>query len=472
MPKNKHPSLAEVKPVDALSQINLHAAGLDIGAEEIYACVPADRAEPSVRAFATFTATLYALADWLAQCGVDTVAMESTGVYWIPVYEILESRGFEVCLVNARHLKNVAAKQTDVLACQWIQQLHTYGLLRPSFRPADEICALRALVRQRKTLIRYRSAHIQHLQKALQQMNVQLVQVVSDITGVTGMAIIRAIVRGERDPQLLAQMRDPKCAHSEAEIVAALTGNYRREHLFVLQQSLAQYDFYDHQIRDCDAELEAMYDALAWVEQQGDEVLRPPKPTRRKPRKNQAHFDLATALYHMVGVDLTAIDGIDALSAQAIIAEIGLDMSKWPTVKHFTSWLGLAPHNKISGGKVLSRRTLKTKNQANTAFRLAAQSLSRSHSALGSYYRRMRAKLGPAKANVATAHKLARIVYRMLKDRQAYVDPGEAHYDQQYRERTVRNLKRRAAELGFELTPTAAELDVSYRQIRSIVSAK
>jgi transposase len=453
MPKRKQKPTIEVKPVNVLSQINVTAAGLDIGAAEIYACVPADRDQQTVRAFATFTTELHALADWLAQCGVETVAMESTGVYWIPVYEILESQGFEVCLVNARHLKNVAAKETDVLACQWIQQLHTYGLLQPSFRPPEEICALRALVRHRQTLIAYRAAHIQHMQKALQQMNVQLTQVVSDITGVTGMNIIRAIVAGERDPKVLAAMRNDRCAHSEAEIAAALEGHYKSEHLFVLRQAVAQYDFYDQQIRECDAEIEATYATLPLVEQEGDQVPPPPRSRGNKPRKNQAHFDLATALYHTVGVDLTAIDGIDALTAQTLIAEIGLDMSKWPTVKHFTSWIGLAPHNHISGGKVLSTRTQKTRNRANTALRIAAQTLSRSDSALGGFYRRMRAKHGAAKANVATAHKLARIVYHMLKHRQAYVDPGQGYYEQQYRERAVRNLKRKAASLGLELTP-------------------
>lgn len=455
MPKAKRKPTIDAKPVDVLSQINLNAAGLDIGVAEIYACVPADRDEQSVRVFGTFTVELHALADWLAECGVDTVAMESTGVYWIPIYEILESRGFEVYLVNARHLKNVAAKETDVLACQWIQQLHTYGLLQRSFRPSEDICALRALVRHRKTLIEYRSSHIQHMQKALQQMNVQLTQVISDITGVTGMLIIRAIVAGERDPKVLARMRNVKCARSEAEIAAALEGHYKREHLFVLKQALAQYDFYDRQIRECDAELESMYASLPAAEQNGDDVPPPPKPTQRKPRKNEAHFDLASALYRTVGVDLAGIDGIDALTAQTIISEIGLDMSKWPTAKHFASWLGLAPHNKKSGGKVLKTGTRKTKNRANTALRLAAQSLSRSHSALGAFYRRKRAQHGAAKANVATAHKLARIIYHMLKYRRPYVDPGETYYEQQYQERAIRRLRRKAASFGLALVPTS-----------------
>jgi transposase len=456
MAKRKKKSSMHIPPLDTLQQLNLNAAGLDIGAEEIYACVPADRDEQSVRVFGTFTVDLHALADWLEACGIDTVAMESTGVYWIPVYEILEARGFELCLVNARHLRNVPGRKTDILDCQWIQQLHTYGLLRASFRPPEEICALRALARHRRNLVRYRAAHIQHMQKALQLMNIKLTQVVSDITGVTGLSIIRAIVAGQRDPRVLARLRNPQCAKSEEEIAKALQGNYKTEHLFVLKQGLAQYDFYHQQIQECDTEMEGRY--AAWLPSDaGDPASPPPKPKRGKPRKNQAHFDLATSLYRMVGVDLTAVDGLDALSVQDIITEIGVNVNPWPTVKHFASWLSVSPYNDKSGGKVLRRGTKKTQNRASTAFRLAAQSLSRSDSALGAFYRRMRAKHGPAKANTATAHKLARIVYHMLKYREAYVDPGEDYYQQRYRERTIRNLKRKAAKLGMELVPADAQ---------------
>jgi transposase len=449
-------SAVNVPTLDVLKQINLNAAGLDIGAEEIWVCVPAGRDNESVRVFPTFTVDLHALADWLKACQIETVAMESTGVYWIPVYEILESRGFEVYLVNARHIKNVPGRKTDILDCQWIQQLHTYGLLHASFRPPEEICALRALARHRDTLIHYRSAHIQHMQKALHLMNVKLTAVVSDITGVTGLSIIRAIVAGERDPHQLARFRQTGCAKSEKEIAKALQGNYKQEHLFVLKQALAQYDFYLQQIQECDAEMETLYAALPPSNPE-DRGSPPPKPKCGKPRKNQAHFDLATSLHQVVGVDLTAIDGIDALTAQAIITEIGTDVSPWPTVKHFTSWLGLSPHNDKSGGKILRSRTKKTQNRANLAFRLAAQSLSRSQSAVGAFHRRMTAKLGPAKATTATAHKLARMVYFMLKNRTSYVDPGVTYYEQQYRDRTIRNLKRRAAALGLQLVPAPAQ---------------
>lgn len=455
MTKRKKSSVS-VADLDVLEQINLDAAGLDIGAEEIYACVPVGRDESSVRIFPTFTVDLHALSDWLAACRIQTVAMESTGIYWIPAYEILEARGFAVYLVNARHVKNVPGRKTDILDCQWIQQLHTYGLLRASFRPPEEICALRAMARHRDNLIRYRSAHIQHMQKALELMNVKLTQVVSDITGVTGMSIIRALVAGERDPHTLARFRQSGCKKSEEQIAKALQGNYKPEHLFVLKQALAQYDFYQQQIQECDVEMEAMYASLPPSDPE-EQVSPPPKPKRGKPRKNQAHFDLATSLYETVGVDLTAVDGLDALTVQSIITEIGIDVSPWPTVKHFASWLCLAPHNDKSGGKVLRRRTKKTQNRANLAFRLAAQSVGRSQSALGAFYRRMKARHGPAKATTATAHKLARIVYFMLKNRTAYCDPGVTYYEQQYRHRTIRNLKRKAATLGLQLVPMPAE---------------
>lgn len=449
-------SVTNVPELDILEQINLNAAGLDISAEEVWACVPVGRDKESVRVFPTFTVDLHTLADWLEACQIETVAMESTGVLWIPVYEILEARGFEVYLVNARHIKNVPGRKTDILDCQWIQQLHTYGLLHASFRPPEEICALRALARHRDNLIRYRSAHIQHMQKALQLMNVKLTQVVSDITGVTGLSIIRAIAAGEQDPHQLARFRQPGCKKSEQQIAKALRGNYKPEHVFVLKQALAQYDFYLQQIQECDAQMEAMYAALPSTDPD-ERVSPPPKPKGGKRRKNQAHFDLATSLYQVVGVDLTAVDGLDALTAQSIITEIGIDVNAWPTVKHFTSWLGLAPHNDKSGGKVLRSRTMKTQNRANLAFRLAAQSAGRSNSAIGAFYRRLRARHGPAKATTATAHKIARIVYFMLKNRTAYVDSGATYYEQQYRDRTIRNLKRKAATLGLLLVPKPAQ---------------
>ena len=439
--------------IDALEQINLNAAGIDIGAEEIYVAVPKGRDAESVRSFLAFTADLQQLANWLAACEIETVAMESTGVYWVPLYEILESRGFEVYLVNARHIKNVSGRKSDVLDCQWIQQLHTYGLLQPSFRPPEQICAVRSLVRHRDMLIKYRSAHIQHMQKALTVMNLRLTNVLSDITGVTGMKIIRAIVAGERNPEVLASYRHRNCAKSKTEIAKSLEGHYKREHLFALKQALELYDFYDRQLHDCDAELEALYQEFDLPDEPGTP---PPAPRKTKRRKNQPYFDLSQSLYRMTGVDLTQIDGLDALTIQDILSEIGTDMSPWPTVKHFASWLRLSPNNKITGGKIKQRGTQPSTNRANTAFRVAAQSLARSDCALGAFYRRIRARHGGPKAVTATAHKLARIVYFMLKNRQPYHDPGADYYEEQYRIRAIRNLQRRASKLGMRLEPVGA----------------
>ena len=450
MSKKRSKRQKKAKDLDALEQINLNAAGIDIGAEEVYVAVPQGREKESVRTFPTFTADLLRLADWLADCGIETIAMEATGVYWIPLFEILESRGFEVYLVNARHLKNVSGRKSDVLDCQWIQQLHTYGLLQASFRPPEQICAIRGLVRHRDMLIKYRSAHIQHMQKALTVMNLRLTNVLSDITGVTGMKIIRSILAGERNPEVLASYRHSNCAKSQAEIAKSLEGNYKREHLFALKQSLELYDFYDQQLKDCDTELEAMYQEFDIPDEPGTP---PPDPRKRKRRKNQPHFDLAQSLYRMSGVDLTAVDGLEAMTVQDILSEIGTDMHPWPTVKHFASWLRLSPNNKVTGGKVKQRGTLPSQNRANTAFRIAALSLARSDCALGAFYRRIRARHGAPKAITATAHKLARIVYFMLKNRQAYLDPGADYYEEQYRVRTIRNLQRKASKLGMRLEP-------------------
>lgn len=443
--------LKRTKPgvVNALEQINPNAAGIDIGAEEVWVAVPPDRDEESVRGFSTFTADLYRLADWLKACRVDIVAMEATGVYWIPLFDILEARGFRVYLVNARHLKNVSGRKSDILDCQWIQQLLTYGLLNPSFRPPEQIVAIRSLVRHREMLVEYRSAHIQHMQKALTQMNLRLTNVLSDITGVTGLKILRAIIAGEHNPQVLARFREPGCKKTEAEIAKSLEGFYKREHLFALKQALELYDFYDHELQACDAELEAMYQEFDPPEDPGTP---PPAPRQGKRRKNQAYFDLAPALYRMTGgVDLIAIDGLDALTVQKVLSETGTDMSQWPTVKHFASWLHLCPNNKITGGKVKHRGVQPTKNRASTALRVAAASLKHSDSALGAYYRRIRSRSGAPAAVTATAHKLARIIYFMLKERKPYHDFGADYYEQQHRTRVLRNLNRQAAKLGYRL---------------------
>ncbi|MGE5223167.1 MAG: IS110 family transposase [Omnitrophica WOR_2 bacterium] len=442
-----------IKPgvVNALEQINPNAAGIDVGGEEVFVAVPPERDEESVRSFGTFTADLYRLADWLSACHIETVAMEATGVYWIPLFEVLEERGFRVYLVNARHLKNVSGRKSDILDCQWIQQLHTYGLLSPSFRPPEQMVAIRSLVRHREMLVQYRSAHIQHMQKALIQMNLRLSSVLSDITGVTGMQIMRAILAGERDPQVLAAFREPGCKKNEAEIAQALTGHYKREQVFALKQAVELYDFYDHQLQACDAELEAMYQEFDPPEDPGTP---PPTPRTQKRRKNQAYFDLAPALYRLAGVDLTEIDGVDELTAQKVLSETGTDMSKWPTEKHFASWLRLCPNNRITGGKVKQRAVQPTQNRASTALRIAAASLKHSDSALGAFYRRMRARQGAPAAVTATAHKLARIIYYMLKEHKPYHDVGAQSYEQHYQERVLRHLNRQAAKLGYRLEPS------------------
>ena len=446
--KSRSSKSVKAPQLDSLEQINLNAAGLDIGDSQIYVCVPEGRDSDSVRVFPTFTIDLCALADWLTHCGVTTVAMESTGVYWIPIFQILEARGFEVFLVNAQFIKNVTGKKTDILDCQWIQQLHTYGLLHTSFRPDEQICVLRSLVRHREMLLHYRASHIQHMQKALQQMNLKLTSVLTNIAGTTGLRIIRDIVNGVRDPQQLAKHRNYRCGKSEAEIAKSLAGDYRSEHVFALQQALELYEAYTEKLTACDAQIEQQF---AQFPPQVDVAEQPlPPPTRRpsNPGKNYPGYDLRLALYQLSGVDLTQVDGLEVLTIQAILSEIGTDMSKWKTVKHFTSWLGLSPQNDKTGGKVFRTKTKKTDNRANLAFRQAAAALVHSKSALGNFYRRMRAKLGTLKAVVATAHKLARIVYHMPKYRVPFqaVPPEQA--DAQYRERAMRQLQRQAKQLG------------------------
>lgn len=451
--------MADSPDNQTIHQIHPHAAGIDIGSDAHWVSVGAGTASPSVRKFGCFTADLYAMAAWLKACGVTTVAMESTGVYWIPVFQILETQGFEVRLVNAHYVKTVPGRKSDVMDCQWLQQLHSYGLLSGSFRPEDQICVLRSYVRQRERLTQSASVHIQRMQKALVEMNLQLNRVVSDITGVTGMRIIRAILAGERDPEGLAALKDPRAKRSVTEIAAALQGDYRVEHLFVLQQEVQLYDFYREQIQRCDQQIEQ---CLAQFESRAEaDAPLPPRPKGRKPSRSAPAFDLRAHLYRMSGVDFTQIDGLEALSVQTILSEVGLDPTRFPSVKHFVSWLGLCPGSRISGGKVLSSKTRKVNNRAATAFRIAAHSLANSHTALGAFYRRIRSRLGPPKAITATAHKLARIFYRLWVTGERYEDPGVDYYEQQYQQRVLKTLEKRASQLGFQLTPVTAAKGVS-----------
>ena len=428
--------------------INTNAAGIDIGSEEHWVAVPQDRDENPIRPFGCFTADLHAMARWLKACGVTTVAMESTGVYWIPPFQILEEHGFEVKLVNARHVKNVPGRKSDVSDCQWLQRLHTYGLLSGSFRPDDQICVLRSYWRHRANLVRYASDHIQHMQKALTQMNLHLHKVLSDVTGVTGMHIIRAIISGERDPQQLALMREPGVKNTPETIAKALEGDYRQEHLFALKQAVELYDFYHRQIEACDREIERY---LHTFEAKVDPVQNPlPKQKRKKEMRSQSFTDLRTELYRVSGVDFTQIPGLDVVTVQTILSEVGLDPGKFPTEKRFVSWLGLCPNNRITGGQIKSSKTRKTINRAANAFRMAAQALASSNTGLGGFYRRIRARLGSPKAITATAHKLARIFYRMWTTRQSYTDLGSDYYENRYKERVLRNITKRARELGYD----------------------
>jgi len=433
-----------------LERIKPNAAGIDCGSEQHYVAVPSDRDPEPVRSFKTFTADLHRLADWLQACGIATVAMESTGVYWIPIYEILEERGLEVLLVNARHVKNVPGRKSDVLDCQWIQELHSVGLLSGSFRPAAEIASLRAYLRHREKLIQGASSHIQRMQKALIQMNLQLHNVISDITGVTGMRILRDIVAGVTDPKALTAHRDHRCRASQEEIMASLTGNYRAEHLFTLRQNLELYDTFQRQIQACDAEIERLLQTLA-AKQDQPNVPPPPPRTKKKPRDNEPRFDIRGPLYRLAGADLTQIDTIGPYTALQLVGEIGTDMTRWRTERHFTSWLTLAPKNKISGARLISSTTQPSANRAAAILRMCAMVAGRTSTALGAYYRRIAYRIGKPKAITATARKIAILVYRVLRGDLDYRDPGANAYEANHRDHTIRNLRNRARQLGFGL---------------------
>lgn len=430
-----------------LALLRPNAAGIDVGSEEHYVSVPPDRDAEPVRRFGCYTSELRRMAEWLKACRIETVAMEATGVYWVPIFEVLEEYGFEVYLVDARQTKNVSGRKTDVVDCQWIRQLHSYGLLSAAFRPQQEIAAMRAYWRHRQGLVESCARQIHLMQKALEQMNVQLHKAVSDITGVTGLSIMRRIVAGDRDPKALATMRQRGVHRSEAEIAEALNGNYRGEHVFALAQAVECYDFLQGQIERCDREIQQCMTGIATK-------TSPPLDSQRSSRqrkKNQPHFDLRVELHRIAGVDLTRIEGIDALTAQTVISECGVDMTRFPSEKNMASWLGLCPNNKKTGGRIHSRHTRRIKNRAADALRRAAQALHRSKSALGAEYRRLSDRLGAPKAITAMAHKLARLIYRLLKHGEAYVSEGLEQYETRHRERALRSLRHHAQELGYDL---------------------
>ena len=446
------PSKRKTATVATLPVIEPNAAGIDIGATEVFVAVPADRDAKPIRCFKTFTVDLQKLAGWLEQCGIRTVAMESTGVYWIPLFQILEERNFKVQLVNAHHVRNVPGRKTDVSDCQWLQHLHSVGLLRGSFRPDDEICAIRSLWRHRENLIQLATVHLQHMQKALDQMNIQLHHVISEIAGATGLAIMDAILAGERDPYRLAQLRDWRIKADEETIMKSLVGDYREEHLYVLRQSLQGYRSYQQMIQDLDVEVKQRMLKLPPRVDHAERPLAKERNTRKTPRRTEPQ-DLRLDVYRAFGVDLTQIPGINALTAQALLTEIGTDLSRFPTVGAFCSWLRLCPDPRISGGQILSAKTRPTKNRAALALRIAAQALHRSQTYLGEYFRRLKARLGAPKAITAVAHKLARIIYHMITAQQEY--DGTVFHDQERRaqERKRSKLHAQAKELGFRLIP-------------------
>jgi transposase len=436
------------KIIGPLIVVNPDAAGIDAGSEQHWVSVPEDRDGQCVRAFGTFTADLYELADWLIACGIKTVAIEATGVYWIPLIEVLEARGLGPKLVDSRSIGR-RNKKTDVVDCQWIRQLHTHGLLDGAFRPNAEMLPLRAFMRQRRMLIDYASDHIRHMQKALDLMNVKLHLVISDITGVSGLRIIHAILEGERDPKKLAALREPGCKNSEQTIAKALMGNYRDEHLFALGQALELFEEYGNKLNACDQKIAA---ALAAFEKKNDRANLKKKPSTR--RKNQPRFDARALIFEMAGVDLTAIDGLEASSVLTILSETGTDMTPWPSEAQFASWLALCPNKWITGGKPLAKKPpVIHPNRAAQAFRLAAQTLERAKCALGAFFRRIQSRNGRAVAIKATAHKLATIFYSMLKTRTPYRDPGVDYYETRYQQRLLNSLQKKAATLGFQLTP-------------------
>jgi transposase len=452
--KKQKPNRIRQQVSEDMPAINPNAAGIDVGASEMWVSVPPDRDSEAIRRYDVYTRDLCAMADWLKHCGITSVAMESTGVYWIPVFQILQKRGIEVILVNAKYAKNVAGRKSDWLDCQWLRILHTFGLLAGSFQPAADIGVLRSYLRHRQMLIQYGAAHIEHMQKALTQMNVQLANVVADVTGLTGMRIIRAILNGERNPERLASMRHWRTKNDEATIAKGLEGTYEPEHIFALKQAVELFDFYQQQISACDQQIA---DYLRSLESKINTEVNPIPPARapKSNHRNSPKFDCRNEAYRISGVDLTQIPGISESAALTILSEIGIDMGPWKTEKHFASWLTLSPNHKITGGKIFQRRTRKSYNRVRDVLCVCAQTQFNSRSALGAFSRRMRSRLGPEKAIVATAHKLALLIYRLLRFGKVYTDVGQDAYESQYKERSIRNIARKAKEFGFQLVARA-----------------
>lgn len=443
------------KSEGGLERVNLHAAGIDVGCTSHWVAVDPLASDRPVREFGAYTDDLHALADWLSAQDVATVAMESTGIYWIPLYEVLRNRGFEVALVDARATKQVAGRKTDVSDCQWIQQLHSYGLLKPAFIPDAGITTFRAYMRQRDRWVGDAARAIQHMQQAMELMNVKLTEVVSNVTGVTGMAIIDGILNGERDPEALSVHRHPRCKRSKSEIARALRGTWCEEQLFALEQARDHYRYLSERIHACDQRIDALLSRYT----PDDPSIPPGTPSGPKKRDSAPHpfsFDAQAHCLRLAGVDLTTIDGVGINTVMTVLGEVGPDLSAWRSERAFGAWLGVAPNPRKSGGRVLRSRTLPNANRAATAFRLAARGLANSKSALGAFYRRLRARIGAPKAITAAAYKIARIFYRMISTKRPYHDVGQAAYDHRFRTRRLRSVTRMAKELGFDLVPVGA----------------
>jgi transposase len=434
----------------ALEIVHPDAAGIDVGGSEHWVAINPERDPEPVRCFGCFTADLREMAVWLVEKGVRSVALQSTGVYWMPVLEVLEQHGLEVYLVNARHTKNVPGRKSDVQECQWLLKLHAFGLLNNSFQPSDEIRIARTLWRQRESLVAEAASTIQRMQKVLTEMNVQLANVLSDLSGVSGMKIIAAILKGERDPRELAALVMPGVKATSEEIVKSLEGNWRKELLFVLKQQVELYKIYQQKITACDLQLRKHLELMGSKVDLQTQPLGP-RPKGKANSRNAPSFDLRSELYRITGIDWSQINGIDVLTAQTVIAEASADLSAFPSEKQFTSWLGLCPTNQQSGSKILIRRTRKVVNRATVAFRNAASTLIRSQSYLGAQYRRLRTRLGAPKAITAMARKLACLFYRLIKHGQQYVDKGTEYYEARYREQQIRSLTKRAHKLGLQL---------------------
>jgi transposase len=427
-------------------RLNMKAAGIDIAASsDHYVAVSPECCPDNVRCFGHFTEDLHQLADWLLECGIETVAMESTGVYWIPIYQVLEARGLEIFLVNSRHIKNVPGRKSDVQDCQWLQYLHSVGLLRGSFRPKDEICALRSIQRHKDSLVKLASSHTLRMQKSLDQMNIKLHYVISDITGESGLKIIKAILDGERDPLLLAKLKNHLIRASETTIAKALVGDYRQEHLFTLRQSLSAYENYQILINECD---EQMHKMMAKIDD--NELHQHPLPKPTKGKRDLKPL-LRKEMYRLLGVDLTAINGISSQTAYAFYTEVGPNLDKFRTEKHFTSWLGLCPGKEETAGKIKSSKTRKVANRFSIKLRIAASTLHHAKSDMGQYFRRMKTKLGAPKAITATAAKIARIIYFMIKNKVPFDQTQFQKNEELFLQRRIKNLKRNAAELGLKL---------------------